>query len=90
MMMAATFVATAASVAFILLLALGDPKRRRAAGLDAGHGKARRYLYVAGVTVPGLFIALSGDVAMWLIWFGSCAVGGWLVALRFAGPARVP
>lgn len=89
MMAILTFVAMAASVVFILLLALGDPKRRRAAGLGAGHGKARRYLYVAGIAVPGLLIALSGNAAMWLIWFGGCAVAGWLVALCFAGLASV-
>jgi len=85
-----TFAATAASVAFILLLALGDPKRRRAAGLSDGHGRGKRYLYVLGAVLPGLPIALTGDAAMWLIWFGGCAVAGWLTALWLAKPvARV-
>jgi hypothetical protein len=82
--MTITFVAMTASVAFILLLALGDPKRRRAAGLSGGHGRSKRYLYVLGVVLPGLPIALTGEAAMWLIWFGGCAVAGWLAALWLA------
>jgi hypothetical protein len=82
-----TFAATAASVAFILLLALGDPKRRRAAGLSDGHGRGKRYLHVLGALLPGLLIALIGDAATWLIWFGGCAVAGWLAALWLAKPA---
>ena len=84
MVAALTFAATIGSIVFILLLALGDPKRRRAAGLSDGHGKARRYFHVLGAAAPGLLIALTGDAAMWLIWFGGCAVGGWAVGLWFA------
>ena len=76
--------ATALSAGLLALLGLGDPKRRRSAGLKGGHGQRLRRLYVAGAIVPGVLIAFTGDAALWLIWFGGCAVAGWLIALRLA------
>jgi len=70
------------SIAVMILLCHGDPKRRRAAHQPgAAHGVSmRRLLAVAGL-LPGLVLAGTGDAAAFLIWLGGCAVGGWLVAL---------
>ncbi|AMK20129.1 hypothetical protein [Sphingobium sp. MI1205] len=84
MIAALTVAATAASIFFVVLLALGDPKRRRANGLPNSLGKVKRHAYLIGAILPGIVIALSGDAAMWLIWFGGCAVAGWLIALWLA------
>ncbi len=84
MMIWLTLIATAVSVSLLTLLGLGDPKRRRAAGLNGGHGQTLRRFYVAGAVVPGVLLAFTGDAAMWLIWFSGCAVAGWIVALRLA------
>ena len=75
MMIWLVLAATAFSVGLLTMLGLGDPKRRRAAGLHGGHGQPMRHLYVVGAIVPGVIIAYTGDAAMWLIWFGGCAVG---------------
>jgi hypothetical protein len=82
--------ATAASAILLFLLGIGNPKRRRAAGLQGGHDKSTRYLYSVGALTPGALIPLTGNAAMWLIWFGGCAVAGWLAALWLAQPAAEP
>ncbi|KFG88947.1 hypothetical protein BV98_003347 [Sphingobium herbicidovorans NBRC 16415] len=87
MIAALTVTATAASIFFVVLLALGDPKRRRANALPNSLGKAKRHAYLMGAIIPGMLIAISGDAAMWLIWFGGCAVAGWLIALWLASPS---
>lgn len=84
MMVWLVLAATACSVILLILLGIGDPKRRRAAGLAGGNDQWRRHLYIVGVIAPGVIIALIGDAAMWLIWFGGCVVAGWLVALWLA------
>ncbi|WP_255254877.1 hypothetical protein [Novosphingobium sp. Chol11] len=84
MMIWLVLAATAFSVGLLTMLGLGDPKRRRAAGLHGGHGQPMRHLYVVGAVVPGVVIAYTGDAAMWLIWFGGSAVAGWIVALWLA------
>lgn len=78
------------SLATILLLWHGDPKRRRVAGLRAaGHAKPRRRLLLVAGLSPGVALALSGDSAAFLVWFGSCAVAGWLITQSGAsGAAR--
>jgi hypothetical protein len=77
------FAAIAFSLAIIVLLWRGDPKRRRVAGLQgSGHGAIMRRLMSAAVLLPGLALAAAGDSPAFLVWFGSCAIGGWLVALR--------
>ena len=30
--------------------------------------------------VPGTILALRGDASAFLVWFGACAIGGWLIA----------
>lgn len=78
------------SLAMIMLLWRGDPKRRRIAGLSNRSGdRISRRLIVAAVLLPGIVLAASGDAAAFLIWFGSCAIGGWLVAhLRPSKPSE--
>lgn len=73
------------SLALIVWLWHGDPKRRRVAGLPPGsHAAGKRRLLVVGALLPGLIPAAQGDSAAFLLWLGSCAIGGWLVAqLRF-------
>lgn len=80
-MIVPTIVALAISLALIVLLWRGDPKRRRVAGLPgAGDGTIRRRLLTAAVLLPGAVLAIQGDTAAFLVWFGGCAMGGWLVA----------
>lgn len=69
------------SIAFIVWLWHGDPKRRRVAKLSAvGAGaNLRRFVTVAAL-LPGGILAALGDSAAFLVWLGSCAIGGWLVA----------
>jgi hypothetical protein len=72
--------AIAFSFAIIVLLWRGDPKRRRVAGMpDLGHGAIRRRLMSAAVLLPGLALATAGNASAFLVWFGSCALVGWLV-----------
>jgi hypothetical protein len=69
------------SLAMIGLLWHGDPKRRRVRGLPAtGNGANTRRLLLGAALLPGIGLAASGDSAAFLIWFGACAVGGWLVS----------
>jgi len=78
----ALLIAIGWSLAIILLLCRGDPKRRRTIGLAGpAHDTRARRLLGAAIFVPGLLLALSGDSASFLIWLGSCTVGGWLLAL---------
>lgn len=73
--------AIAFSIAIIALLWRGDPKRRRVVGLpDRGHSVIKRRIMLAMVLLPGMFLAAIGDAAAFLVWFGSCAIGGWLIA----------
>lgn len=79
-------VAIALSAILIIILCVGDPKRRRAAGRtgrNAGPAqspKLRRIL-AAAACLPGLYCALTGDAAAFLIWLGGCGVIGWLLVL---------
>lgn len=76
------------SGALIVMLCLGDPKRRRAARIGGeGQSTATRRLLAAAACLPGLYFAVIGDSAAFLVWLGGCAVVGWLVALGFRRPA---
>lgn len=69
------------SLAMLLLLWRGDPKRRRVSGLrGGGQSLAIRRLLVLGTLLPGTALALHGDASAFLVWFGACAIGGWLIA----------
>lgn len=73
--------AVAISLAIIALLWHGDPKRRRTIGLrDKVDGTVKRRSLAAIALLPGLVLALLGDSAAFLVWFGACAIAGWLVA----------
>lgn len=73
--------AIAISFAMIALLWRSDPKRRRIAGLAAGGDSiAIRWLMVVATLLPGAALAAIGDASGFLIWFGSCAIAGWLIA----------
>lgn len=76
--------AVAISAVIILILGRGDPKRRRTAKL-AGEGQSTRTrrLLAALACMPGVYCALVGDAAAFMIWLGGCAVAGWFVALGF-------
>lgn len=81
-MMFPPLVTIAFSMAMIIWLSQGDPKRRRTARVPGnGHSRMLRRLLVIAILLPGLYLALRGDAAAFLMWLGSCAVGGWLVTL---------
>lgn len=81
--------AIATSFALIVWLWLGDPKRRRVAQLPAVAAGAnlRRGLAVAAL-LPGIVLAGLGDSAAFLVWLGSCAMGGWVVTQFHASPGN--
>ncbi|MFB0875789.1 MULTISPECIES: hypothetical protein [unclassified Sphingobium] len=79
-----TLLAILVSAALILLLGLGDPKRRRAARQGQGHGARLRQLLAVGGFLPGLNFILYGDAAAFLLWLGGTAVAGWVVTLVLA------
>lgn len=73
--------AVAISLAIIALLWHGDPKRRRTIGLrDEADSSTKRRVLAGVALIPGLGLALLGDSAAFLVWFGACAIAGWLVA----------
>jgi hypothetical protein len=81
MMIYIVIASTAFSIALIGLLWRGDPKRRRVAGLPKLTDTSnKRRLMTAALLLPGVALAAAGDSAAFMIWFGSCAVGGWLIA----------
>jgi hypothetical protein len=86
--MLVAILAIAFSSAIILWLGRGDPKRRRTARLPgAGQSVRTRRLLAALACLPGLYCALIGDAAAFMIWLGGCGVAGWFVTLGF-GQAR--
>lgn len=72
------------SAGIIVALCIGDPKRRRTAGLaDGGMPVATRRVLAGAACLPGLACVLLGDAAAFMIWLGGCSVAGWLVASGF-------
>jgi len=70
------------SAVILALLGLGDPKRRRAAGLGSGEMTVAKRRLLAGIAcLPALLCVALGDAAAFMIWLGGCAVVGWFVAL---------
>ncbi|MBY8825285.1 hypothetical protein K7G82_23480 [Sphingomonas colocasiae] len=83
-MIALALAALVVSAIPILLLCIGDPKRRRTAGDKSGGmpmGK-RRWL-VAAACLPGFACAWLGDAPAFLMWLGGCALLGWALAACF-------
>lgn len=81
--------ALAFSAILIVLLCRGDPKRRRTAYMPgAGQSAMVRRILVATACLPGLLIALSGDVAAFLIWLGGTTAIGWFITLWFSRSSR--
>lgn len=69
------------SVFMIVMLWRMDPKRLRIAGHARGSGgTAMRRLLATAALVPGLIFMFAGDSAAFLVWFGTCALAGWLTA----------
>lgn len=79
------FAAIVITTVLILLLAVGDPKRRRSARLSGeGQSRSLRRGLVAIACLPGAFLAVMGDAAGFMMWLGGAAVAGWFVALALA------
>lgn len=74
-------IAIAYSSVMILMLWHADPKRLRTAGRAlGGDGTAKRRILAVATLLPGVLIASLGDSAAFLVWFGTCALVGWLIA----------
>lgn len=83
--MALLLLACIASAAILVLLCMGDPKRRRSVRrAGAAQGTMARRLLTAASLLPGMCYIVTGDPAAFLIWLGGYAVAGWLVTLFFA------
>lgn len=80
--------ALALSAIPILLLGIGDPKRRRAAGVKDGSASGQRWLLVLAACVPGLACALLGDSAAFIMWLGGSGLLGWAVAAYFGAKLK--
>lgn len=82
------FIALALSAIPIVMLCVGDPKRRRAiGGKGGGMASPQRRLLVMIACIPGVICALLGDAAAFLMWLGGCALIGWALATYL--PTRV-
>src|SRR3546814_19919207 len=81
--------AIALSAVPILLLCIGDPKRRRSAEKNSnGMATSRRRILTVIACVPGIVCALTGDSAAFLKWLGGCALVGWAAAFCFRAVGR--
>jgi hypothetical protein len=77
-----SLLAVAWTAAVLLMLCLGDPKRRRNARLaGAGYGSMTRRLLVLASLLPGLGLALAGDGAAFMVWMGGSVMAGWLLTM---------
>ena len=72
----------------VVLLCIGDPKRRRAAGGRGGAASRPRSILVVTACVPGLACALLGDSAAFMLWLGGIALFGWAAAASFAARSQ--
>lgn len=81
-----TLFAILASAGLILLLGLGDPKRRRAARKGGGHSPTLRRLLTSATLLPGIAFIIYGDTAAFLLWLGGTAVAGWAVSTALPAP----
>lgn len=72
----------------VVLLCIGDPKRRRAAGERGGATSRSRSMSVVTACVPGVACALLGDSAAFMLWLGGTALLGWAAATGFAARSQ--
>jgi hypothetical protein len=78
--------ALALSAIPILLLCMGDPKRRRTIGIKGdGMATRQRRLLAAAACIPGVACIWVGDAPAFLMWLGGCALLGWALAACFRG-----
>ncbi len=83
-MIAMAIAAAAISAVAIGALCAGDPKRRRAQRvMGRAHSTATRRFLAAAAAMPGLYLAMTGHPAAFLVWLGACSVAGWFAALAF-------
>lgn len=73
----------------LLILCLGDPKRRRSSGNKGRITTAsQRRLLAVTASVPGVICVALGDAAALFIWLGGSALFGWALAAWFARAPR--
>ncbi|KQN30623.1 hypothetical protein ASF00_07925 [Sphingomonas sp. Leaf34] len=68
----------------VILLCIGDPKRRRATGDRDRAASQPRAMLVAAACVPGFACALLGDSAAFMVWLGGIGLLGWAAAASAA------
>ena len=72
----------------VILLCVGDPKRRRAARERGGAASGPRSMLVGATCIPGIACALLGDSAAFMLWLGGVALLGWAAAAGFAARSQ--
>lgn len=83
-MMFPAFFALCLSAILLVLLCIGDPKRRRSSRLSGKvRSKRERWCLTATLCLPGIAFLLSGDGAAFMLWLGGTAFIGWIVAQIF-------
>ena len=82
-MVGVALLALALSALPILGLCIGDPKRRRTAGRQAGMPSGQRRLLLLAACIPGIACLLMGDAAAFMLWLGGSALIGWILAACF-------
>ncbi len=68
----------------VILLCIGDPKRRRATGERNPTASRPRAMLVVAACVPGVACALLGDSAAFMVWLGGIGLLGWAAAASAA------
>lgn len=81
--------ALAFSAVPILLLCIGDPKRRRSVE-KKGNGMSTKQRWILTITasVPGILCIFMGDAAAFLMWLGGCALIGWAATFFYRAAGR--
>ena len=75
------FLSALLSALCLAFLAASDPKRL--AGRRSALGSLRR-LAIAVAVLPGALLALTGAWVAFMIWLGTAAVLGWVIAAAFS------
>jgi hypothetical protein len=83
-MLLISLVAILVSAIPMLMLCIGDPKRRRATGTTgAAMGSNMRRSLALAACLPGIACVSIGQVAAFVLWLGGCALFGWLLSALF-------